>query len=65
MSPTHPLNRLSVPQRTLSDHLAKMPSLAILLNADLFKGFTVPQDCGHGTRGTGMIVIKVDKGTGE
>ena len=28
-------NRLSVPQRTLSDHLAKMPSLAILINADL------------------------------
>jgi DNA-binding CsgD family transcriptional regulator len=36
-------NRLSVPQRTLSDHLAKMPSLAIPLNADLSKGFTVPQ----------------------
>ncbi len=27
-------NRLSVPQRTLSDHLAKMPSLAIPLNGD-------------------------------
>ncbi len=27
-------NRLCVPQRTLSDHLAKMPSLAIPLNAD-------------------------------
>jgi len=27
-------NRLSVPKRTLSDHLAKMPSLAIPLNAD-------------------------------
>jgi len=36
-------NRLSVPQRTLSDHLAKMPSLAIPLNADLSKGFRVPQ----------------------
>ena len=36
-------NRLSVPQRTLSDHLAKMPSLAIPLNADLLKGFTVSQ----------------------
>jgi len=31
-------NRLSVPQRTLSDHLAKMPSLAIPLNADLLTG---------------------------
>ena len=28
-------NRFSVPQRTLSDHSAKMPSLAILPNADL------------------------------
>jgi len=36
-------NRLSVPQRILSYHLAKMPSLAIPLNADLSKGFTVPQ----------------------
>jgi len=27
--------RFNIPQRTLSDHLAKMPSLAILLNADL------------------------------
>ncbi len=27
-------NRLSAPQRTLSDHLAKMPSLAIPLNGD-------------------------------
>jgi ParB-like nuclease family protein len=36
-------NRFNIPQRTLSDHLAKMPSLAIPLNADLLKGFTVPQ----------------------
>jgi len=36
-------NRFSIPQRTLSDHLAKMPSLAIPLNADLLKGFTVSQ----------------------
>ena len=28
-------NGLSVPQRTLSDHLAKMPLLAIPLNTDL------------------------------
>jgi len=28
-------NRLCVPQRILSDHLAKMPSLAIPLNTDL------------------------------
>ena len=35
--------RFSIPQRTLSDHLAKMPSLAIPLNADLLKGFTVSQ----------------------
>jgi hypothetical protein len=36
-------NRFNIPQRTLFDHLAKMPSLAIPLNADLLKGFTVPQ----------------------
>jgi hypothetical protein len=35
--------RFNIPQRTLSDHLAKMPSLAIPLNTDLLKGFTVPQ----------------------
>ena len=35
--------QIRYPQRTLSDHLAKMPSLAIPLNADLLKGFTVPQ----------------------
>ncbi len=34
-------NRLSVPQRTLSDHLAKMPELANQPKADLSKGFTV------------------------
>lgn len=35
--------RLGIPQRTLSDHSAKMPELAIPLNSDLSKGFTVPQ----------------------
>jgi len=32
-----------MPQRTLSDHSAKMPELANPLNSDLIKGFTVPQ----------------------
>ena len=36
-------NRLGIPQRTLSDHSAKMPELANPLNSDLSKGFTVPQ----------------------
>jgi DNA-binding XRE family transcriptional regulator len=35
--------RLGIPQRTLSDHLAKMPGLANPLNSDLSRGFTVPQ----------------------
>jgi len=41
--------RLDIPQRTLSDHSAKMPELANPLNSDLrvtsglSKGFTVPQ----------------------
>jgi len=35
--------RLGVIQRTVSKHLEKMPALAIILNADLSKGFTVPQ----------------------
>ena len=34
-------NRLGVLQQTISIHLAKMPSLAIPLNADLSKRFTV------------------------
>jgi len=36
-------NRLSVLQRTLSDHLAKMPELANQPKADLSRGFTVAQ----------------------
>jgi len=35
--------RLDALQRTISNHLAKMPELANLLNTDLSKGFTVPQ----------------------
>jgi len=35
--------RLGIPQKTLSNHLAKMPELAKWLNSDLSKGFTVPQ----------------------
>ena len=35
--------RLSIPQRTLSDHLAKLPRLANPLNSDLSRGFTIPQ----------------------
>jgi hypothetical protein len=35
--------RLYAPQRTVSNHLAKMPGLAKPLNADLSRGFTVPQ----------------------
>jgi len=35
--------RLGIPQRTLSDHSAKMPGLANPLNSDLSKGFRVPQ----------------------
>jgi len=35
--------RLGMPQRTLSNHSAKMPELAKWLNSDLSKGFTVPQ----------------------
>ncbi|RKZ25960.1 transcriptional regulator [bacterium] len=35
--------RLSIPQRTLSGHLAKMATLPNPLNTDLSKGFTVPQ----------------------
>lgn len=35
--------RLGIHQRTLADHLAKMPILAIPLNSDLSKDFTVPQ----------------------
>ena len=41
--------RLGVIQRTVSNHLEKMPSLAIILNTDLSKGFTVAQVAGkHG-----------------
>ena len=36
-------NRLGAIQRTVSKHLEKMPALAIILNTDLSKGFTVPQ----------------------
>ena len=36
-------NRLGIPQKTLFNHLAKMPTLAKWLNSDLSKGFTVPQ----------------------
>ena len=35
--------RLSIPQRTLSDHLAKMATLPNPLNTDLSRGFTVSQ----------------------
>jgi len=35
--------RLSILQRSVSNHLAKMPELAKLLNSDLKKGFTVAQ----------------------
>ena len=35
--------RLGAIQRTVSKHLEKMPALAIILNTDLKKGFTVPQ----------------------
>jgi len=35
--------RLDALQRTISNHLAKMPELANLLNTDLFRGFTVAQ----------------------
>ena len=34
---------MSGQQRTVSKHLEKMPALAIILNTDLSKGFTVPQ----------------------
>jgi DNA-binding CsgD family transcriptional regulator len=35
--------RLGIPQKTLSNHLAKMPTLAKWLNSDFSKGFAVPQ----------------------
>ena len=35
--------RLGIPQKTLFNHLAKMPALAKWLNSDLSKGFTIPQ----------------------
>jgi len=35
--------RLCLPQKTIWNHLAKMPVLANQLNADLSRGFTVPQ----------------------
>ena len=35
--------RLGSLQRTISNHLAKMPELANLLNTDLTRGFTVVQ----------------------
>jgi len=38
-----PLQDKLIPQKTLSNHLAKMPELAKWLNSDLSKGFTVPQ----------------------
>jgi len=34
---------LSLPQKTLFNHLAKMPTLAKWLNSELSRGFTVPQ----------------------
>ena len=34
--------RLDIPQKTLSNHSAKMPELAFWLNSDLTKGFSVP-----------------------
>ena len=37
--------RLGAFQRTISNHLAKMPELANLLNSDLSRGFTVAQVC--------------------
>ena len=35
--------RLGFPQKTISNHLAKMPALANVLNTDLARGFTVAQ----------------------
>jgi len=35
--------RMGVNQKTIHNHLGEMPELAFLLNADLSKGFTVPQ----------------------
>ncbi len=35
--------KLGAIQRTVSKHLEKMPALAIVLNTDLSKGFTVSQ----------------------
>ncbi len=35
--------RLDLPQKTLFNHLAKMPALAKWLNSELSRGFTVPQ----------------------
>ncbi len=35
--------RLGVPQQTISRYLPRMPELAKWVNADLLKGFTVPQ----------------------
>ena len=37
--------RLDALQRTISNHLAKMPELAYLLNTDLSRGFTVVKTC--------------------
>jgi len=35
--------RLGTDQKTIHNHLGKMPVLANLLNSDLSRGFTVPQ----------------------
>lgn len=35
--------RLCVPQQTISDHLPRMPKLANPVEADLLRGFAVPQ----------------------
>ena len=49
--------RLGAIQRTVSKHLEKMPALAIILNTDLSKGFTVPQVAEkHGWAEDGLVV---------
>jgi hypothetical protein len=47
--PQHRITKkFDLPQRTISDHLPKMPALANPLNTDLSKGFTVAQVAGPG-----------------
>jgi len=62
--------RLGVPQRTLSDHLAKMPS-SLWFGPLRWRGKTIIKDsrhltgvCERGTCGTGMIVTNVSEMTG-